>query len=253
MIDREILSDYLDDFLKVSLFDDYTINGLQVEGKQKIQHIVSGVTASEALIQEAISLEACALLVHHGYFWRGEDPSITGIKKKRYRALLFKDINLFAYHLPLDCHPLVGNNAKLGELLDIQSVQSIPVGKIPNLLWHGCLKKVSTPKTLMQQCQKVLKQKPLYLPSGTQKSIETIAWCTGGAERYIQEAKDLGVDAYMTGEYSEQTMHLARELDIHFFGCGHHATERYGVQALGEHLATQFDIKHTFVDIPNPV
>lgn len=253
MIERDQLSVYLDGFLNVSLFNDYTTNGLQVEGKQAIQHIVSGVTASEALIQEASTLNACALLVHHGYFWKGENPLITGIKKNRLRSLLMKNINLFAYHLPLDCHPILGNNAKLGTMLGFQDIQSLSVGGVPDLLWYGRLPNAASPDSLIKKCKQVLKQKPLYLSSFTQKEIKTIAWCTGGAERYIEEAKGLGVDAYITGEYSEQSMHLARELDIHFFGCGHHATERYGVQALGEHLAEQFDIKHTFVDIPNPV
>lgn len=253
LVERDALALYLDKLLNVSLFDDYTTNGLQVEGKVTINHLVTGVTASFELIQKAIECEASAIIVHHGYFWKGENPTITGMKRKRIASLLKNDISLLAYHLPLDCHPRLGNNALLGALLGVEKVVSTDCGGVPDLLWHGAFKNPHTVDTLTKHITSTLKHPPLYLPSKTQKPIQTIAWCTGGADRYIEQAASLGVDAYLTGEFSEQTMHMAKELDIHFFGCGHHATERYGVKALGDAIKEKFNITHTFIDLPNPV
>jgi dinuclear metal center YbgI/SA1388 family protein len=253
LIERQALVSYLRDFLNTDIFDDYTINGLQIEGKEKINHIVTGVTSSRALIEKAIKEKADALLVHHGFFWKGESPAISGMKKKRIELLMKHDINLLAYHLPLDCHKTLGNNVQLGSLLELTDLSSVAVGGVPDLLWQGTLNKSHSVVSLSTLLKDTLKQAPLYLPPQHNKPITKIAWCSGGAERYILEAKELGADAYLTGEYSEQTMHLARELDIHFFGCGHHATERYGIKALGNHLSAHFNLPHQFIDISNPV
>jgi len=202
--------------LRPEQFNDYCPNGLQVEGRREVRRLVSGVTACQALIDRAVALNADAILVHHGYFWRGEDASITGIKRNRMRTLLEHDISLLAYHLPLDVHPLLGNNAQLGALLGVTVTGDL--GKQNN------------------------------------NSIGlTVAWCTGAAQNFIELAVKAGVDAYITGEASEQTVHIARETGLHFFAAGHHATERYGVQALAAHLVQRFGIAHEFVDIDNPV
>lgn len=238
--------------LKPELFKDYCPNGLQVEGREEIRTLITGVTACRALIDQAVSEQADMLLVHHGYFWRGEDPSVTGIKRARIQALLAHDINLFAYHLPLDVHPELGNNAQLGKLLGLQpsgefaSYQGRNIGMIGNLK-SGC--SVGDFASLLQTR---LHRKPLVIEGG-RKEIKTIAWCTGAAQGYIEEAVDAGVDAFLTGEISEPTVHIARESGIAFFSAGHHATERYGVQAIGKYLAEKFELRHSFIDVDNPV
>lgn len=253
MLQRKELVDYLQSFLKVNDFKDYCPNGLQVEGSAEIKHIVAGVTASQSLIDKAIEQNADAVLVHHGYFWKGESAEIVGIKQKRIKALLEADINLLAYHLPLDAHTDVGNNAQLAQVLGIQGVMSQNLNGINDLLWRGALNSAMTAGEFAQLLQEKLGREALWLPSRSNNPIKTVAWCTGGAQSYINEAAELGVDAYISGEVSEQTTHLAQELDIHYFAAGHHATERYGVQALAAHLSEKFDISHQFIDIDNPV
>ena len=253
MIRRKQLIDYLHDFLKVDDFKDYCPNGLQVEGSAEVKHIVAGVTASQSLIDKAIEQNADAVLVHHGYFWKGEDAAIVGIKQKRIKALLQADINLLAYHLPLDAHPELGNNAQLAQVLGIQDVTSQALNGVNDLLWSGVLESSLSATKLSQLLEDKLGREALWLPSESNKSIKTVAWCSGGAQSYIEVAAELGVDAYISGEVSEQTTHLARELDIHYFAAGHHATERYGVRALAAHLSEKFDISCQFIDIDNPV
>ncbi len=248
---RREFNQLLNDILKPHLIKDFCPNGLQVEGKNEIKKIVTGVTASQALIEAAIEQQADAILVHHGFFWKGESQPITGMKKRRIGALLANDINLFGYHLPLDIHPAVGNNAQLAKLLDIE----IETGLEPtsnSVAMKGRLKTPLSGDDFADKIAKVLNRTPLTSLVRSAK-IETIALCTGGGQGYIDLAADQGIDAYLTGEASEQTIHSSREQNIDFFAAGHHATERYGVKALGELLAQEHGFDVTFIDIDNPV
>ncbi len=231
-------------------FSDYCPNGLQVEGSDTVAHIVSGVTACQDLIDQAILLNADMLLVHHGYFWKGEEQAIVGIKRKRIKALLDNNINLVAYHLPLDFHQQLGNNASLAKKLNFSVTGTFGEGAKP-LGLVGRLQNTMSGSELAAHLQASLGREPQHIAAG--RDISTVAWCTGAAQGFIEQIVPLNVDAYISGEISEPTVHIAREAGIHYFGAGHHATERYGVQALGEMLATEFGVKHTFVDVPNPV
>ncbi|WP_368873060.1 Nif3-like dinuclear metal center hexameric protein [Shewanella algae] len=248
---REELKQYLHEFLQLDQFRDYAPNGLQVEGKAEIRKIVTGVTACQALIDRAVEAGADALLVHHGFFWKNEPEVLTGMKQRRIKTLLLNDINLFGYHLPLDAHPMLGNNAELGRVLGViepEAVETVAQG----LLWQGVLDSPMTAKDLSALLEQRLGQAPLHLDGG-ERNIQKLAWCTGGAQDYIDAAAALGVDAFISGEASERTFHSAVEQGIHYFGAGHHATERFGIKALGEHLAREFELEHEFIDIPNPV
>ncbi|MCE9684756.1 Nif3-like dinuclear metal center hexameric protein [Shewanella sp. AS16] len=248
---RSELSHYLQTFLQVSSFKDYAPNGLQVEGKAQIHTLVTGVTASQALIDEAIRLNADAILVHHGFFWKSEPEVITGMKQRRIKALLAHDINLFGYHLPLDAHPVLGNNAQLArvlELVNAEVVEEVTQG----LLWRGNLDQPMRAADVSQKLSQALNRAPLHI-GDPEAQIYSLAWCTGGAQDYIDAAAALGVDAFISGEVSERTYHSAVEQGIHYFAAGHHATERFGIQALGRHLAREFGLEHHFVDIDNPV
>lgn len=251
MIQLKDLLNYSNNVLEIERFQDYCPNGLQVEGKSEVKKIVSGVTASQALIDAAIKEKADVLLVHHGYFWKGEDAQITGLKYNRIRSLIESGINLLAYHLPLDAHPLYGNNAKLAELLDLDIAGSFPSGSSA-VGMYGTLKSPMSAADFSQIITTALDREALHIGDNSEQ-IQTIAWCSGAAQNYISDAAELGVDAYLTGEISEQTVHIAREYGLHFYAAGHHATERYGVQAFAEHLASHFDLAHKFIDIPNPV
>jgi len=251
-VSRNELELELKQVLRPEQFNDYCPNGLQVQGKAEVTKLVTGVTACQDLIEAAVEVGADALLVHHGYFWRGEDQSITGIKKSRIEALLKHDISLFAYHLPLDVHREFGNNVQLANLLGFAIEGEL--GKQNN---HPIGLTGSPPKELnFDSLQALLAQKlgrePLGI-AGKATSIRSVGWCTGAAQNYIVQAVAAGVDAYITGEVSEPTVHIAREAGIHFFSAGHHATERYGVQALGGYLAEKFGLDHQFIDIDNPV
>lgn len=252
MITRQALASYLELFLKSNQYSDYAPNGIQVEGKESIKRIATAVTASDEVISEAVSWQADALLVHHGYFWRGENPVITGMKRQRIAKILSHDMTLFAYHLPLDCHEELGNNACLAKLFSLQSVKTHTVSNTPGLLWSGLLSSPLSGDECAQLIAKQLGRAPLHL-LGTDKRIHSIALCSGGAQDYIQDAAQLGVDAYLSGEVSERTYYQAKELGIHYYSCGHHATERYGIQALANHLASRFDLDHLFIDTNNPV
>ena len=248
---RREFNQLLNTLLKPETINDFCPNGLQVEGKNKIHTIVTGVTASQALIDAAIEKNADAILVHHGYFWKGESQPITGMKKRRVAALLANNINLFAYHLPLDIHPEMGNNAQLAKLLDIQIEAGLePVNN--SVAMKGRLKVPLSGQEFADKIHQVLNRKPLTSLVRKDK-IETIALCTGGGQGYIDLAAEQGIDAYLTGEASEQTIHSSREQNIDFFAAGHHATERYGVKALGEYLADKHSFDVTFIDIDNPV
>ena len=249
---RTKLVNQLTELLKPFQISDYCPNGLQVEGKEEIKKIVTGVTASQALIDAAIERGADAILVHHGYFWKGEDQCITGMKKRRIQALLTHDINLLAYHLPLDIHPELGNNAQLGDLLGIEYERPLEPWNKNSVAVKGKLKQPMTAEAFAALIEQKLQRKPLLNVAG-EHEIKTIAWCTGGGQGFIDLAASQGVDAYLTGEASEQTIHSSNEQQIHFFAAGHHATERYGAKALGEYLAAQYDLEVEFIDIDNPV
>jgi dinuclear metal center YbgI/SA1388 family protein len=242
------LTSYIDDLLSVGEFQDYCPNGLQVQGKAQVQRIVSGVTASQALIDAAVAQGADALLVHHGYFWKGEAATLVGIKRQRIKSLFAAEMSLLAYHLPLDAHEAYGNNIQLGERLGLRSEGRFA----QNIGLYGTTTSPIELSAFGGHIERSLQRAPTLIRGGDQP-IRRIAWCSGAAQGYIEAAAALGVDAYLSGEISEQTVHLARELGIHYIAAGHHATERYGVQALGEHLAAHFGLEHHFIDIPNPV
>ena len=245
------LESELSNLLKPELFSDYCPNGLQLEGRAEVRKLVTGVTACQALIDAAIDEKADVVLVHHGYFWRGEDQSITGLKKNRLQALMKHDISLFAYHLPLDAHPELGNNAQLAKVLGLRVEGSLDQRSNTPIVFSGSLKQPASFAGFRKLLEDQLQRVPLAI-EGRAKKIKSIAWCTGAAQSYIELAVAAGVDAYLTGEISEPTVHIARESGIHFFSAGHHATERYGVQAVGNYLAEKFSIQHQFIDIDNP-
>ncbi|MCW5617969.1 MAG: Nif3-like dinuclear metal center hexameric protein [Nitrosomonas sp.] len=246
---RNELENHLNQLLDVSRFQDYCPNGLQVEGREHIQKIVTGVTASLELLQAAIAHEADAVIVHHGYFWRGENACITGMKHRRIALLMQHGINLFAYHLPLDMHPELGNNVQLAKRLGF--VENGRFGE-QDIVVRGALQEAMPLCALGHKIAQALGREPQII-GNPERSIRQLAWCTGAAQGYFEAAIAQSVDAYITGEISEQTVHAARESGVAFIAAGHHATERYGVQALGEHLADKFGIQHQFVDIDNPV
>ncbi len=247
MIDLNELVAYCNDLLDCDAFDDYAPNGLQVEGERRVSCLATGVSASLELIQAAAERGADALLVHHGWFWRGEPAPLTGIKGRRVRALMQHGISLLAYHLPLDAHAEYGNNVQLARQLDFSSPEPLPGG----FLWRGRLAPSCPARVLGRRIAHCLDREPLHV-GHPDDEVHTIAWCTGAAQDAIDQAAAAGVDAYLTGEVSERTVLAAREMGIHFFAAGHHATERYGVQALGAHLEARFDLDVHFIDIPNP-
>ncbi len=246
---REELVDYLDGLLTPGKFRDYCPNGLQVEGRAEIVRVVAGVTASQALLDVARERNADAVLVHHGYFWKGEDGRVTGIRRQRLATLLAGDINLLAYHLPLDAHPELGNNAQLAKLFSW-----LPEGRFgeQDIAWLGRLAEPCDLSTLAARVAHGLGRQPQVFGEAS-RPIRRIAWCSGGAQGYFEQAIGLGVDAYLSGEISEQTVHLARESGVAYLAAGHHATERCGIQSLAGHLARRFGIVCDFVDVDNPV
>ncbi len=250
-VSRDDLTKYLEQLLEVSRFRDYCPNGLQVEGKPQIEVLVSGVTASLALIEAALDLNADAILVHHGYFWRDENPCIVGHRHRRLKKLLQNDISLLAYHLPLDQHPQLGNNAQLARRLGFQAEGRFGEN---DLGWLGTVPQnlARTNGELARLIELRLGRRPMLIGDAPQ-SLGVIGWCSGAAQGLFQEAVLAGASAYLSGEISEQTVHLAREAGVAYLACGHHATERYGVEALGEHLADRFGIRHQFVEVENPV
>ena len=247
----EILLEETNRLLQIERFNDYCPNGLQVEGRPQVQRIISGVTASQALIEAAIERKADVLLVHHGYFWKGENPCITGIKQRRLKALLAHDISLLAYHLPLDVHPELGNNVQLAQRLGIEVLGPLEADNPRSVALLGTLDQAQPARDVAARIEQVLGRTPLLVDSG--RPVRQIGWCTGGGQGYIDQAIACGVDLFISGEGSEQTFHSAQENGVSFIAAGHHATERYGVQALGEYLAKRFALEHSFVDCPNPL
>ncbi len=243
------LDDYIASLLETGRFRDYSPNGIQVEGRAEVHKIASGVTASQYVLENAIAWGADALLVHHGYFWRSENATITGIKKRRIAHLLQHDVSLLAYHLPLDAHAELGNNAQLGKLLGF--AEQGRFGE-QDIAMHGALAQPQTLAQLSRHIEDKLGHKPQVI--GTpEKEVRRIAWCSGGAQSYFDMAVTLGVDAFLTGEISEQNVHMANETGVAFIAAGHHATERYGIKALGQHVSKRFSLEHHFFDQDVPV
>jgi len=245
--------EYLNQLLKPEQIKDYAPNGLQIQGSEHITKIVTGVTASQALIDLAIEEKADALLVHHGYFWKNESYVIRGMKHSRIKALIENNINLFAYHLPLDVHPTLGNNVQLAKLLTIDVTGPLELGNSLSIALQGQLSEITSGSDLALLINEKLNRECLHIAPPSNKKIKTIAWCTGGGQDYIELAAEQGIDAFISGEVSEKTTHIAKEMDIHFFAAGHHATERYGVKALGEYIAKEQGLNVVFIDIDNPV
>ncbi|MFM7122308.1 MAG: Nif3-like dinuclear metal center hexameric protein [Fluviibacter sp.] len=249
-VNRDVLTQYLNELLKPEGFKDYCPNGLQVEGRDEIRHLVCGVTANQALLDLAVAEQADAILVHHGWFWRGESGSVTGIKRNRLKTLLANDINLYAYHLPLDAHPELGNNAGLAlaggwNQTGVFGEQGL-----------GCIGTPAVPKTvgkLVADLDKALGRLPLVLAESLEQPVRHIAWCTGGAQGYFEAAIAAGADVFVTGEISEPMVHVARETGVAYIAAGHHATERFGVQALGLSLADRFGIDVRYLEVDSPV
>ena len=251
MVSLYDLETFLEGLLAPDRFADYAPNGLQVEGRPEVARIVGGVTASLALIEAAVDARADAVLVHHGWFWKNEDARVRGMKRSRLRLLLQHDISLFAYHLPLDAHEELGNNAQLARVLGIERAGALDGGAQPALVLHGRLAVPAAAAAFAHHIAERLGRAPLHVAGGPE-TIRTVAWCTGGAQDYIELAARAGVDAYISGEISERTTHVARESGIHYFAAGHHATERYGVQAVGARLRERLGVDFRFVDIDNP-
>jgi dinuclear metal center YbgI/SA1388 family protein len=250
-VTREQLRAALDALLEPGRFKDYGPNGLQVEGRPVIRKLVTGVTASRALIEQAVQAGADAVLVHHGLFWRGQTGVVTGWMKQRLQCLLQHDLNLLAYHLPLDAHPEWGNNAQLGLRLGFAPLAE-GWGRFgdQNLGFWGLTDHASATglASHVEQCL----GRPVTLVGPADRPVRRVAWCTGGAQGYFEAAIEAGADAFLTGEISEPQAHYARECGVAYLACGHHATERYGVQALGAEVARQLGLDHLFIDVDNP-
>ena len=243
---------WCDQTLKSPEFKDYAPNGLQIEGKTEVRKILAAVTASQDAIDAAIRENADLLLVHHGYFWKGEAYPITGMRGKRIKSLIQHDISLLAYHLPLDSHPSLGNNAAIADLLELERIEALdpserhPIGNI------GYLNQPMPVEEFKKFVSEKLKFDVTHLPAD-KNMIEKVGFCTGGAQDFIVKAAEQGCDAYISGEVSERTFYEAKELDVHYFACGHHATERYGVQRLGQAISEQFDIEYVYFELNNPI
>ena len=248
MTDRQELHTALDMLLQPERFKDYCPNGLQVEGQFEVRKIVSGVTASLALIEAAVAVKADTILVHHGLFWRGHDGRVTGWMRQRLALLLAHNINLFAYHLPLDAHPEWGNNAQLGQRLGLRATGRFGEQELG---WMG-LADFDSAQTLAAHVETVLSRSVVFVSGKDQAPLRRIAWCTGGAQGYFESAIAAGADVFITGEISEPQMHLARECGVAYLACGHHATERYGAPAVAAHVASEFGLQHLFIAIDNP-
>ena len=243
---------WCDQTLKSPEFKDYAPNGLQIEGKTEVHKILVAVTASQDAIDAAIRENADLLLVHHGYFWKGEAYPITGMRGKRIKSLIQHDISLLAYHLPLDSHPSLGNNAAIADLLKLERIEALgpserhPIGNI------GYLNQPMPVEEFKKFVSEKLKFDAIHLPAD-KTMIEKVGFCTGGAQDFIVKAAEQGCDAYISGEVSERTFYEAKELGVHYFACGHHATERYGVQRLGQAISEQFDIEYVYFELNNPI
>lgn len=259
VVELNKLVNSIDGVLRPELFRDFAPNGLQVEGKPEVRKLLCGVTACQALLDNAIQLEADAILVHHGYFWKNENPVVQGFKAKRLRTLLTHNISLLAYHLPLDAHRSLGNNWQLGQLLGIRDIKVIKDGRVKvlennntQLSFIGDVQ-ASLLEPFAEMVAQKLGRKPLVLKGDSNRIINKVAWCTGAAQDVFMDAVNAGADLFITGEVSERTYHESQETGVHFIAAGHHATERYGVQSLGDWLTAQFGLETLYIDIDNPV
>ncbi|MEW6098145.1 MAG: Nif3-like dinuclear metal center hexameric protein [Pseudomonadota bacterium] len=248
MVHRDELEAYLKGLLEADRFRDYGPNGLQVEGRPEVRKLVSGVTASRALIEAAAEAGADAILVHHGLFWRGQDGRVVGWMKQRLQRLLAADMNLYAFHLPLDAHPQWGNNAQFGRVLGLEIERRFGEQELGAL---GTLREPAGLGAFAQAVGAALGRAPLVV-EGDGRPVRRVGWCTGGAQGYFEAAIAAGADVFLTGEISEPQTHYARETGVAFLACGHHATERYGAPALAAHVAERFGLVHEFIDIDNP-
>ena len=243
---------WCDSTLKSHEFKDYAPNGLQIEGKTEVNKIVCAVTASQTAIDAAIAQGADLLLVHHGYFWKGEAYPITGMRGKRIKSLIQNDISLVGYHLPLDSHPTLGNNAAIADILELDSIEPLdpnerhPIGNI------GYLKTAISPQGFKTLLTDKLGFNAIHLPA-EKDLIQKVGFCTGGAQDFIAQAAKMNCDAYISGEVSERTFYEAKELNVHYYACGHHATERYGVQRLAKAISEQFNIEYSYFELNNPI
>lgn len=243
---------WCDQTLKSHEFKDYAPNGLQIEGTSEVKKILCAVTASQTAIDAAIAYGADLLLVHHGYFWKGEPYPITGMRGKRIKSLIQHDISLVGYHLPLDSHPTIGNNAAIADLLELEHIEALdpnernPIGNI------GYLKSAMSPEAFKQFASEKLGFDAIHLPAD-KTSIQKVGFCTGGAQDYIKKAANQDCDAYISGEVSERTFYEAQELNVHYYACGHHATEKYGVQRLAKAISEQFNIEYSYFELNNPI
>lgn len=252
MVQLNDIIQWCDQTLKAKEFKDYAPNGLQIEGRTEVKKILAAVTASQEAIDAAIAQGADLLLVHHGYFWKGEAYPITGMRGKRIKSLIQNDISLVGYHLPLDSHPTLGNNAAIADLLELENIEALdpserhPIGNI------GYLKAPMSPEAFQAFASERLKFNALHLPAD-KTSIQKVGFCTGGAQDYIHKAADQDCDAYISGEVSERTYYEAKELNVHYYACGHHATERYGVQRLVKAISEHFNIEYSYFELNNPI
>lgn len=246
------LQNILNELLKAPQIKDYCPNGLQVEGRNDVRKIITGVTACQALIDAAVDKQADAILVHHGFFWKSESDVITGMKRQRIQTLLREDINLYGYHLPLDIHPELGNNAQLAQHLGIRLRRGLEPWDKFSVAMVGKFDEPLTPAALSQRIEDVLGRAPLHINANVEL-ISKVGICTGGGQSYLGLAAEQGLDAFISGEISESSVHTAREMGIEYYAAGHHATERYGVQALGNWLQSEHGLEVEFIDIDNPV
>ncbi|CAL4322821.1 Nif3-like dinuclear metal center hexameric protein [Buchnera aphidicola] len=238
IINQKLLSDQ---------YNDIVPNGLQIEGEKKINKIITGVTACQDLLDKAVLYKANTIIVHHGYFWKNESQYIHNMKRNRLKTILSNNINLYSWHLPLDAHPQLGNNVQIAKKLDI----SIKGNITPYVFW-GILKEHINIFDFSKKIEEKFKRKPTYICKNTSKNISRLAWCSGKGQNFIKQAYDFGVDTFLTGEISEETTHIAKELGINFFSMGHHATEKDGIKSLGEWLHNKYDLDVNFIDIENP-
>lgn len=252
MVNRDQLAGYLNQILAISQYRDYCPNGLQIQGKDQIKRIISGVSISQALVAAAIAQKADAILVHHGCFWDKDTMVLQGFRYQRVQALISQQINLYAYHIPLDVHIEYGNNYQLAQRMGWVVEGDVLPAAQSGLLLYGTLQHAQSPSAFSQALATCLDRTPVHI-AAKKKSIHRIAWCTGAGQDFLEQAAEHDIDAYVTGEISERHVHMAKELNVHFFAAGHHATERFGVQALGAHLADQFGIAHQYIEIDNPI
>lgn len=250
-VSRSTLLASLDDLLQPTQFRDYGPNGLQVEGRQEIRKLVSGVTASLALIDAAIAEGADAILVHHGLFWRGQDGRVTGWMKQRLSRLLAHDINLYAYHLPLDAHAELGNNAQLAQRLGV-SLFDGERGRFGEQSLGFVGERASASASALAAHVQATLGRAVTLVAEPDRPVQRVALCTGGAQGYFEAAIAAGADVFITGEISEPQAHYARESGVAYIACGHHASERFGAPAVGAHVAERLGLAHVFIDIDNP-